>query len=684
MDALTLSSPVTCLSGIKTARAAQLQKLGIRTLYDLIAYFPRDYEDRTRIAEIGSLEPGVPACFEAMVVAAPKTSYIRKGLEITRLTVADCTGSLHLVYFNQPYLSSALHYGETYRFFGTLQEEPSRQMQNPVFESAQNAGGVTGRLVPVYALTAGLSNNVLQKAIRQALDACLGTLPEILPESVRTEYDLCGVQFAYETIHAPASREALMQARTRLVFEEFFIFSAGLQMLRDARCDESAVPCDISGADAFEAALPFRLTGAQQRAIRDVLRDMASGRPMNRLVQGDVGSGKTMIAAAAAFCAAKNGLQTAFLVPTEILARQHFASLRALMSCFSIETVLLTGSMPAAEKRRVKEAIASGEAKLILGTHALLSGDVAFRSLGLVIADEQHRFGVGQRAALAAKGRSPHLLVMSATPIPRTLALIAYGDLDISVVDELPPGRQTIDTFLVGERLRQRVHAFLRRQCAEGGQAYIVCPAIEEGELESLKSAEVWAQTLQSAVFPDLRVGLLHGRMKGAEKDAVMSAFARHELDILVSTTVIEVGVDVPNANVMVIENADRFGLSQLHQLRGRVGRGERKSYCILFTSSQNEETLRRLKALASTNDGFKIAEEDLKLRGPGDFFGSRQHGLPLFKAANLQLDMTVLSQAQRAAEAALHDPGWRTDPAFAPLRARIDVLFDSEPVALN
>ena len=354
------------------------------------------------------------------------------------------------------------------------------------------------------------------------------------------------------------------------------------------------------------------------------------------------------------------------------------------MSCFSIETVLLTGSMPAAEKRRVKEAIASGEAKLILGTHALLSGDVAFQSLGLVIADEQHRFGVGQRAALAAKGRSPHLLVMSATPIPRTLALIAYGDLDISVVDELPPGRQTIDTFLVGERLRQRVHAFLRRQCAEGGQAYIVCPAIEEGELESLKSAEVWAQTLQSAVFPDLRVGLLHGRMKGAEKDAVMSAFARHELDILVSTTVIEVGVDVPNANVMVIENADRFGLSQLHQLRGRVGRGERKSYCILFTSSQNEETLRRLKALASTNDGFKIAEEDLKLRGPGDFFGSRQHGLPLFKAANLQLDMTVLSQAQRAAEAALHDPGWRTDPAFAPLRARIDVLFDSEPVALN
>lgn len=681
---MDLFSSVRELHGVGPARAAQLEKLGIRTLYDLLAFFPRDYEDRTNPVTIAQLQPGVPACFRAMVVSQPVLRRIGGGQDITKLIVADETGKLTLSYFNQPYVKNQLHYGESYYFYGALQPEHGMQMANPAHDPADRPGAVTNRLLPVYSLTAGLSNRLMTQCVQQALTFAAELLPEILPEQVRREYDLCGVTEAYTTVHQPPDWPALQRARKRLVFEEFFIFSAGLAVLRASRTELSAEPYAADCMQGFYAALPFRLTGAQQRAIRDVLRDMASGRPMNRLVQGDVGSGKTMIAAAAAFCAAKNGLQTAFLVPTEILARQHFASLRALMSCFSIETVLLTGSMPAAEKRRVKEAIASGEAKLILGTHALLSGDVAFQSLGLVIADEQHRFGVGQRAALAAKGRSPHLLVMSATPIPRTLALIAYGDLDISVVDELPPGRQTIDTFLVGERLRQRVHAFLRRQCAEGGQAYIVCPAIEEGELESLKSAEVWAQTLQSAVFPDLRVGLLHGRMKGAEKDAVMSAFARHELDILVSTTVIEVGVDVPNANVMVIENADRFGLSQLHQLRGRVGRGERKSYCILFTSSQNEETLRRLKALASTNDGFKIAEEDLKLRGPGDFFGSRQHGLPLFKAANLQLDMTVLSQAQRAAEAALHDPGWRTDSAFAPLRARIDVLFDSEPVALN
>ena len=684
MQPLTLASPVTALTGIKAARAAQFERLSIRTLYDLIAYFPRTYEDRTHTAEIGSLELGVPACFEAMVVASPKAAHIRKGLDITRLTVADSTGKLALTFFNQPYLSSSLHYGETYRFFGTLTLEPYRQMLNPVFEPVQSAGRVTGRLVPVYTLTAGLSGAVLQKAIRQALDACLESLPDILPEQIRSEYGLCGVRAAYEAIHAPESWDALARARTRLVFEEFFIFSAGLQRLRASRTDAACRPYDISGAGAFASALPFRLTSAQQHAICDVLRDMASGHPMNRLVQGDVGSGKTMVAAAAAFCAAQNGDQSALLAPTEILAKQHFASLSALMAHFSVRTVLLTGSMTAAEKRRAKEAIASGEAQLVIGTHALLTGDVTFSQLGLVIADEQHRFGVSQRAALAAKGVQPHLLVMSATPIPRTLALIAYGDLDISVIGELPPGRQPVDTFLVGEDMRARINAFIRKQCALGGQAYIVCPAIEESETESLKSAELWAETLQKTVFPDLRVGLLHGKMKGSEKEAVMDAFAQHALDILVSTTVIEVGVDVPNANLMVIENADRFGLSQLHQLRGRVGRGARKSYCVLFTSSRNADTLRRLKALTATNDGFRIAEEDLKLRGPGDFFGSRQHGLPLFKVASLQIDLQTLSQAQSAAEAALRDPSWRTAPEFAALRMRIDTLFREEPVALN
>lgn len=684
MEKLDLFSPVTTLRGVKSVRAAQLEKLGIRTLYDLISYFPRTYEDRTALREIARLELGVPACIEAMVVSSPKTAHIRKGLDVTRLTVADTSGKLTLVFFNQPYLTRQLQYGASYRFFGALSDEPSRQMTNPAFEAAESAGTVTGRLFPIYSLSAGISNSLLQKTVSQALDACLDDIPEILPEAVRTRYHLCSAQYAYAVIHAPANHDALERARRRLIFEEFFVFSAGLNRLRSRQSRCTCKAMDDACMEDFYRTLPFSLTNAQQRAIREVLCDLASGHVMNRMVQGDVGSGKTMVAAAAAYCAVKNGRQAALLAPTEILAEQHAQSLGALMRGLGIETVLLTGTLGTAQKREAKARIYSGEAQLVIGTHALLSGDVAFHDLGLVVADEQHRFGVAQRAALAAKGDRPHLLVMSATPIPRTLALIAYGDLSLSVIDELPPGRQTIDTFLVGEALRKRVNAFIRKQCQDGGQAYIVCPAIEDGEDASLKSAELWADTLRLAVFPDLRVGLLHGKMKGAEKDAVMGAFARHELDILVSTTVIEVGVDVPNANVMVIENAERFGLSQLHQLRGRVGRGERKSYCILFTDNRNPDTVARLRALTKTNDGFKIAEQDLALRGPGDFFGSRQHGLPLFRVASLQLDMDTLRQAQEAANDALADDGWQQDAAYAPLCARIDALFEDGEVALN
>ena len=397
---------------------------------------------------------------------------------------------------------------------------------------------------------------------------------------------------------------------------------------------------------------------------------------MNRLLQGDVGSGKTMVAAAAALCAVKNGKQAAFMAPTEILAEQHCKSLQPLLAAFGVRCELLTGSLSAAEKRRVKAGLEDGTVHLAVGTHALLTADVVFQNLDLVIADEQHRFGVAQRAALSAKGQQPHLLVMSATPIPRTLALMIYGDLDVSVLNELPPGRQTIDTFLVGESMRARINAFIRKHAETGNQIYVVCPAVEESELESLKSAELWAETLQKLVFPDLRVGLLHGKLKGAEKEAIMSAFASHELDILVATTVIEVGVDVPNATLIVIENADRFGLSQLHQLRGRVGRGKDKSYCVLFSDNKNPDTRARLKALCGTNDGFKIAEEDLTLRGPGDFFGSRQHGLPQFKAASLTLDMDILKQAKEAAEETLSDPDFVNDPVFPALRQRVQTLF--------
>ena len=678
----TLFDPVTTLSGIGRTRAEQLAGLGIRTLYDLIAYFPRDYEDRTQLSTIDHLEPDVPACFEAMVITEPRTSHIRRGLDLTKLTVADHTGRLPLTFFNQSYVADQLRYGETYFFYGKPEGGLiGTQMANPAFERPDAPAVVTRRILPVYSLTAGITNRFLVRAVSQALDACRGTLPEILPDSVRSRYGLCGAEFAYETIHRPESFALLAEARRRLVFEEFFIFSAGLAMVRARRTQQPHAPYANLDVRPLLDTLPFSLTGAQQRAIREILADFASGRPMNRLVQGDVGSGKTMIAAAAAYAAAANGCQTALMAPTEILAEQHYQHLQPLFAGLGIETVLLTGAMGAAAKRSAKAAIADGTAQIVIGTHALLTGDVTFASLDLVIADEQHRFGVAQRAALSAKAGNPHLLVMSATPIPRTLSLILYGDLDVSVVDELPPGRQTVDTFLVGEAMRPRIHAFIRRQVDEGHQVYIVCPAIEEGEETSLKSAEAWAQTLQQVVFPDLQVGLLHGRMKGAEKEAVMGQFAAGELQILVSTTVIEVGVDVPNATLIVIENAERFGLSQLHQLRGRVGRGSAKSFCVLFSDSRSQETRARLKALCATNDGFEIARQDLALRGPGDFFGQRQHGLPAFKVASLTCDVQTLQNAQEAAAAFLADA---PPEEGSPLYARIRALFGSTETAFN
>ncbi|MGN0979462.1 MAG: ATP-dependent DNA helicase RecG [Candidatus Avoscillospira sp.] len=682
---MDLDSPVTALAGIGPSRAKQLQGLGIETVYDLIAYFPRAYEDRTRVVPICQLEAEQPACFRAWVIREPRTSYIRKGLSLTKLTVADNTGRLNLTYFNQPYVAEQLHYGEEYFFYGTVVGDfAGYQMQNPTYESVTKPGVATRRIMPIYALTAGISNKLLSRCIQQALDACFQDLPELLPASVRNRHDLCSAQEAYVSIHAPESFEALDRARKRLVFEEFFIFSAGLQLMRSRRRVQHTAPYDMLDLTDIYAALPFQLTGAQRRAIQEITADLQRGVPMNRLLQGDVGSGKTMVAAAACYLAAQNRRQAAFMAPTEILAEQHFQSLSPLLEQFGITAALLTGSLPQSEKRRVKAGLADGSIQLVLGTHALLTADVAFQDLDLVIADEQHRFGVAQRAALSEKGRCPHLLVMSATPIPRTLALMVYGDLDVSVLDELPPGRQTIDTFLVGESMRPRINAFIRKHAEAGNQVYVVCPAVEESDLDSLKSAEVWAETLQRAVFPDLRVGLLHGKLKGADKDRVMAAFASHELDILVATTVIEVGVDVPNATLMVIENADRFGLSQLHQLRGRVGRGKDKSYCVLFTSNKNPETLARLKALCGTNDGFKIAEQDLALRGPGDFFGSRQHGLPQFKAASLTLDMTVLKEAQEEAESVLSDPDFVHDPVFPALQKRIQALFSKEMNIFN
>ena len=679
-----LTTDVRYIKGIGEQRAKTLKKLNILTLRDLISYFPRAYDDRRSFRKIGALTAGETVCVEAMVSATPTLSRIRKGMEIVKLRAVDETGTLDIVFFNQVYMRDNLHAGETYTFFGKVEGEGRRKsMANPVVEK-EGSRVLTGRIMPVYPLTAGVSQNLLTRAVEQGLSACRDLLPDVLPDEVRRAHSLCHIGYAYENIHFPGNEEELAIARRRLVFEELFLLAIGMKKLRSRREGLTAEPFVDTNIDFFYEQLPFTLTGAQRRAIDEILADLRSGRPMNRLVQGDVGSGKTMVAAAAIVCTVRNGRQSAMMAPTEILAEQHYRGLAPLLERLNIPCALLTGAMPARERRKVLAGLASGEIRVAIGTHALISEDVVYEDLGLVVTDEQHRFGVGQRAALSAKGENPHLLVMSATPIPRTLALMIYGDLDLSVIDELPPGRQKIDTFSVTGAYRERFQNFVRKEVAAGRQAYIICSMVEKHDAipDERKAVTEYAKHLQENVFPDLRVAAVHGRMKPREKDAVMAAFSRGETDVLVSTTVVEVGVDVPNAPVMVVEDADRFGLSQLHQLRGRVGRGEHKSYCILVSDNQNEETKERLKVMTKTTDGFKIAEEDLRLRGPGDFFGERQHGLPAMKVADLSCDMALLREAQSAAEELLrHDPALKEHPATA---QRIEEMFAASADTMN
>ena len=679
-----LTDPITILKGVGPAKAKQFQNLNIFTLGDLICHFPRGYEDRTKLVSVASLEVDTPACFKAMVMNTPRTNHIRKGLDLTRVQVADHTGRLTLTFFNNKYAAESLQYGREYIFYGALSGDYAGYgMTNPVFEALDAPPVTTRRVLPIYPLTAGLTNAAMLKAVRQALALC-DTPPEILPESVRREYGILPAERAYYAIHEPASMAEAEMARKRLIFEEFFVFSAGLALLRASRAEKKTEAYQNLDISAFSGALPFALTGAQSRAIREILADLGRGTPMNRLVQGDVGSGKTMVAAAAVYCAVQNGHQAALMAPTEILAEQHYHSMRKLFDPMGIRTVLLTGSMTPKQKQLIRDKLAAGEADFVVGTHALLTDATVFADLGLVVADEQHRFGVAQRSKLSGKGNDPHLLVMSATPIPRTLALLMYGDLEVSIINELPPGREPVDTFLVNESYRPRINAFIRKQVAEGHQCFVVCPAVEENEELGIKSATVWAETLQKTVFPDLRIALLHGQMKASEKEAAMASFARGEADVLVATTVIEVGVDVPNATLMVIEDADRFGLSQLHQLRGRVGRGGNKSYCILTSRNRNLDTQQRMKAFCKTTDGFKIAEEDLKMRGPGDFFGSRQSGLPVFRVANLSMDLQTLKDAQAASARWIDSEGAADTWEAAALRERIAGLFQRAEGTLN
>ena len=679
-----LNTDVRYIKGIGEQRAKALGKLGIATLRDLISYFPRAYDDRSALRRIADLVPGETAGVAAMVASPPTISHIRKGLDLVKLRAVDDTGTLDVTFFNQAWLKNSLHQGETYIFYGRAEGSLLRhQMANPVVEP-EGRREVTGRIVPIYPLTAGVSQLILSRSIRQGLDACADILPDVLPDRVRRHHQLCRIEYAYENIHFPESAEALDLARRRLAFEELFLFTIGLERLRSRWEVVHVPPCGGVDMELFYRALPFTLTDAQRRCVEEALADMRSGTPMNRLCQGDVGSGKTMVATACVYFMVKNGRQAALMAPTEILAQQHYQGLAPLLENLGIRCALLTGSTTAKTKRSITQQLESGEIDFAIGTHALITGSVAYRDLGLVVTDEQHRFGVAQRAELAAKGDHPHILVMSATPIPRTLALILYGDLDVSIIDQLPPGRQPVQTFAVTGGYHQRVYRFIRKLVGEGRQAYIVCPMVEENDQlpDERKAVTEYAKKLQSEVFPDLKVAFVHGKMKPKEKDAVMAAFAAHETDILVSTTVIEVGVDVPNAAVMVIKNAERFGLSQLHQLRGRVGRGKHQSYCIMISDNRNEETRQRLKVMTKTTDGFQIAEEDLRLRGPGDFFGARQHGLPGLKVADLGCDTQLLQEARQAAEQLLaQDPALTSCPATA---KRVTELFTQQADALN
>ena len=681
-----LNTNIRYIKGIGEQRAKSLAKLGITTLKDLISFYPRAYEDRTLTRPIRELVLGENACVKAMVATDPVASRISGGRTLVKCRAVDEGGSMDLLFFNQEYRKTSLHKGETYIFYGKVEGDLlRRRMINPLMEK-EDQQQITGRIMPLYPLTAGVSQLLLSRSVRQGLDACRQLLEDVLPDAVRRHHQLCYVGYAYENIHFPTSPEALEIARRRMVFEELFLLTCGLHLLRSRRQDVAGPACQAVEMSPFYEKLPFTLTGAQQRAINDAIGDMCAQRPMNRLCQGDVGSGKTMVAAACVWFAAQNGWQSALMAPTEILARQHYEGLAPLFARFGLRCALLTGSTRAKERRQILAELQSGALDLCIGTHALLTDDVQYARLGLVITDEQHRFGVNQRASLGQKADHPHMLVLSATPIPRTLALIIYGDLDVSIIDELPPGRQKVDTFAVGERYRARINAFIRKQVAEGHQVFIVCPLVGDGEElpDERKAVTAYTEMLQQQTFPELQVAGIHGKMKPREKEAIMADFAAGATDILVSTTVIEVGVDVPNANTMVVENAERFGLSQLHQLRGRVGRGSAKSYCILISDNQNEETQQRLKVMTQTNDGFRISEEDLRLRGPGDFFGQRQHGLPAMKIADLSCDMRLLDEAQTAAKALLSLDPTLSLPEHQTLRRHVEQLFTTNAEALN
>lgn len=674
-----LSDLVTILKGVGPTKAKQFANLNIYTLGDLICHFPRGYEDRTRLVPIAKLEPDVPACFKACVMTTPRTSHIRKGLDITKVQVADTTGRLNLTFFNQKFTTGQLQYGKEYIFYGAVSGDfIGYHMTSPVFEPLDAPAVTTRRVLPLYPLTAGLSNAAMLKAVHQALALC-DPPAEIIPKAVREQYGILPAERAYYAIHEPSSMAEAELAKKRLVFEEFFVFSAGLALMRASRTEKKTDRYENLDLKPFLNALPFTLTGAQQRAIADILGDFQKGTPMNRLVQGDVGSGKTLVALMTMLLALDNGYQACLMAPTEILAGQHYETLTSMAAQIGVNIKLLTGSTPAAQRRKIHAGLLDGSIHILIGTHAVLEDTVQFHNLGLAVIDEQHRFGVAQRARMWSKNNvPPHILVMTATPIPRTLAMTVYGDLDVSVIDELPPGRKPVTTVLRYDTQRLQVMKALAAQLRQGRQAYIVHPLIHDNPKLELRSVEEGYDIIRET-FPQYKVALVHGQLKPDEKDYQMRIFVEGEARIMVATTVIEVGVNVPNASTMIIENAERFGLSQLHQLRGRVGRGADQSYCVLMAPTKlSRDSRQRLELMTQTTDGFVIAEADMRMRGPGDIEGTMQSGIPFdLHIANLATDGQIIQMARNAAEKLLADDPDLSNPANAAFAEELRAVLD-------
>ena len=679
---MNLQISIQYLNGVGEKRAALLRRLGIRTVGDLLAHVPRAYEDWQTVYPIAKAPLGVPCCVRGIVDHVPTEHMLRGGITRYKTRITDGADTMNITIFNNSFAAKKLEEGKEYLFYGRTSENfLTREMSSP-----QIAPSNEDRLRPVYPLTEGVSSRIIETLVTRAMNLTLSQINEFLPEELLQTYHLLGRQEALRLIHQPGSFEDTQNARRRLAFNELFLLQLGLRLLRSGKEDEHALPLSTHTIDDYYAKLPFSPTNAQRRAVQEAANDMAKPTPMRRLLQGDVGAGKTAVAAALLHITAVGGAQAALMAPTELLARQHHETLLRL----GLAPALLVGATPAAEKKRIKVGLADGTLPLVVGTHALLQKDVSFAKLALVVVDEQHRFGVKQREAIEAAGTepqgseprvSPHLFAMSATPIPRSLAMVIYGDLDVSILDELPPGRIPAETYCVPGELRQRAYNYIKKHLDQGRQGYLVCPRVAEAEGSELTAAKTLYKELSEGAFANYQLGLLHGKLKPRKKEETMADFAAGKTQLMISTTVVEVGVDVPNAVIMVIENAERFGLSQLHQLRGRIGRGEARSTCILISDAENEEAQARFEIIKETTDGFEIARRDLALRGPGDFFGARQHGLPELKIADIATDMLLLEETRTAVLGVLEqDPALALPEHQIMRRACMKLIGDQEP----